>query len=53
MGQKSVINCNQHKSMGQKSFLIIALLCAMAQGAWAEAVNYIYYTENADGKTVT
>ena len=33
--------------MGQKSFLIIALLCAMAQGAWAE--DYIYYTVNADG----
>ena len=39
--------------MRQKSVLIIALLCAIAQGAWAEAVNYIYYTVDADGNTVT
>ena len=33
--------------------MTIALLCMVAQGAWAEDVNYIYYTVNADGKTIT
>ena len=41
--------------MKQKLFLTFALLCAIAQGAWAQAqaVSYIYYMVNADGKTVT
>lgn len=40
--------------MNRKAYLLtIALLCTVAQGAWAEAVNYIYYTVNDDGKTVT
>ena len=33
--------------------MTIALLCTLAQGAWADDVNYIYYTVNADGKTIT
>ncbi len=33
--------------------MTIALLCMVAQGAWAEDVNYIYYTVNDDGKTIT
>ena len=37
----------------KKILMTIALLCMVAQGAWAEDVNYIYYTVNADGKTIT
>ena len=33
--------------------MTLTLLCALAQGAWADDVNYIYYTVNADGKTIT
>ena len=33
--------------------MTIALLCTLAQGAWADDVNYIYYTVNDDGKTIT
>ena len=33
--------------------MTIALLCTLAQGAWADDVNYIYYTVNTDGKTIT
>ena len=37
----------------KKILLSLALLCALALGAWAEDVNYIYYTVNGDGMTVT
>ncbi len=37
----------------KKILMTIALLCMVAQGAWAEDVNYIYYTVNDDGKTIT
>ena len=33
--------------------MTLALLYAVAQGAWAQGVNYIYYTVNSDGKTIT
>ena len=33
--------------------MTLALLYAVAQGAWAQGVNYIYYTVNNDGKTIT
>ena len=39
--------------MNKTIAMLIALLCLMAQGAWAEDVSYIYYTVNSDGKTVT
>ena len=39
--------------MRKKLFFILALLCTVVQGAWADDVNYIYYTVNADGKTIT
>ena len=37
----------------KKILLSLAMLCAVALGAWADDVNYIYYTVNADGKTIT
>ncbi len=37
----------------KKILMTFALLCAVAQATWAENVNYIYYTVNADGKTIT
>ena len=37
----------------KKILMTIALLCTLAQGAWADDVNYIYYTVNDDGKTIT
>ena len=37
----------------KKILMTFALLCTLTQGAWADSVNYIYYTVNADGKTVT
>lgn len=37
----------------KKILMTLALLCTLAQGAWAETVTYTYYTVNADGKTVT
>lgn len=33
--------------------MTFALLCALAQGTGAQNVNYIYYTLNGDGKTIT
>ncbi len=33
--------------------MTFALLCTVAQGAWAEAVEYVYYTVNGDGITIT
>ena len=39
--------------MNKTIAMLIALLCLMAQGAWAEDVSYIYYTVTSDGKTVT
>ena len=38
----------------KKTFLMtLALLCALAQGAWAEAVSYIYYTVDEETHVVT
>ena len=37
----------------KKILLSLAMLCAVALGAWADNVSYIYYTVNGDGKTVT
>jgi len=37
----------------KKILMTLALLCTLAQGAWADDVNYIYYTVNSDGKTIT
>ena len=39
--------------MNKTISMVIVLLCLMVQGAWAEDVNYIYYTVNPDGKTIT
>ncbi len=33
--------------------MTLALLCALAQGARADDVNYIFYTVNDDGQTIT
>ena len=37
----------------KKILMTLALLCTLVQGAWADDVNYIYYTVNDDGKTIT
>ena len=41
--------------MKKNRFFVIALLCMVVQASWAQngTVNYIYYTVNDDGKTVT
>ena len=37
----------------KKILLSLALLCALAQGAWADYVSYIYYTVSSNGETIT
>ena len=37
----------------KKILLSLALLCAVVQGAWADYVSYIYYTESSNGETIT
>jgi len=35
--------------MNKRGIILLAALFALAQGTWAENVNYIYYTVNSDG----
>ena len=42
----------QH-SVSRAAMLAVALLCTLAQGAWADNVNYIYYTVDDDTNTIT
>ncbi len=37
----------------KKMLMTLALLCAVIQGAWADYVNYIYYTVSSNGETIT
>jgi len=37
----------------KKILLTLALLCTLAQGAWADYVSYIYYTVSSNGETIT
>ena len=39
--------------MAKRIFLSLALLLTAFVSTWAEDVNYIYYTVNSDGKTIT
>ena len=39
--------------MAKRSILSLALLLATLVNTWADDVNYIYYTVNSDGKTIT
>ena len=42
----------QH-GISRAAMLSVALLCMVAQGAWAEDVNYIYYKAVDDGNQVS
>ena len=37
----------------KKMLMTLALLCTLAQGAWADYVSYIYYTVSSNGETIT
>ena len=53
MGKTTFIRCVMQHGISRAAMLSVALLCMVAQGAWAEDVKYIYYTVNGDGKTIT
>ena len=53
MGKTAFIHRVMQHGISRAAVLSVALLCMVAQGAWAEDVNYIYYTVNGDGKTIT
>ena len=53
MGKTTFIHRIMQHGISRAAMLSVALLCMVAQGAWAEDVKYIYYTVNGDGKTIT